>query len=77
METSITVETTIRNEANRLIAIFNTPGTQLMPEMVEGTLESLHAIAQELRLPIANGLKIRLVAVRNKLSVSQLLEVAA
>jgi hypothetical protein len=76
--TSVTIEQAIVQEANRVIATLSHQYSPASPEMVEGVLESLQAIAEaaaETGL-LAKTLGIRLIALRNNIHVNKI-EVAA
>jgi hypothetical protein len=71
--TSVTIEQAIMQEANRVIATLSLQYSPASPEMVEGVLESLQAIAEaiaETSAPLlAKTLGIRLIALRNNIPV--------
>jgi hypothetical protein len=75
--TSVTIEQAIMQEANRVIATLSHQYSPASPEMVEGVLESLQAIAEaiaetraETSAPLlAKTLGIRLIALRNNIPV--------
>jgi hypothetical protein len=67
--TSVTIEQAIVQEANRVIATLSHQYSPASPEMVEGVLESLQAIAETSAPLLAKSLGIRLVALRNNIPV--------
>jgi hypothetical protein len=67
--TSVTIEQAIVQEANRVIATLSHQYSPASPEMVEGVLESLQAIAEAIAPLLAKSLGIRLIALRNNIPV--------
>jgi hypothetical protein len=67
--TSVTIEQAIVQEANRVIATLSHQYSPASPEMVEGVLESLQAIAENSSPLLAKTLGIRLIALRNNIPV--------
>jgi hypothetical protein len=67
--TSVTIEQAIVQEANRVIATLSLQYSPASPEMVEGVLESLQAIAETSAPLLAKTLGIRLIALRNNIPV--------
>lgn len=73
---SLTTESVIRNEANKVITALYNPDYPITPIVAESVFESLMGVAYSLDLPVAKTLNIRLVAIRNNIHVCQLQEVA-
>jgi hypothetical protein len=67
--TSVTIEQAIVQEANRVIATLSHQYSPASPEMVEGVLESLQAVAEAIAPLLAKSLGIRLIALRNNIPV--------
>ncbi|WP_445946354.1 hypothetical protein [Shewanella sp.] len=67
--TSVTIEQAIVQEANRVIATLSHQYSPASPEMVEGVLESLQAIAETVSPLLSKTLGLRLVALRHNIPV--------
>ena len=69
---SLSINQIVSNEVNRVIASLYLKHAPCSPEVVESVLESLLDIAINAELPVANQIKLRLIAVRNNIHVNQL-----
>ncbi|MCL1123331.1 hypothetical protein [Shewanella surugensis] len=62
---SVSISDALLQQANQLIKTFNTDKNQLSELVIENTLETLHATADTLELPVANHLLSRMVEFRD------------
>ncbi|GGI70259.1 hypothetical protein GCM10007978_05280 [Shewanella hanedai] len=69
---SLTTDTAIRNEANRVINALNHSSYPIEPIVAESVIESLQIVAESLDLSIAKTLNVRLIAIRNNIHVNQI-----
>ena len=68
---SLSIEDALRNEANKNIAYLRSTIPGIQHVIIESVLESLYAVAQELEIPLAKHLHVRLVEMRNDLTVNE------
>ncbi|WP_299002353.1 hypothetical protein [uncultured Shewanella sp.] len=62
---SVSISDALLQQANQLIKTFNTDKNQLSVLVIENTLETLHATAEALELPVAHHLLSRMVEFRD------------
>ncbi|MCL1127514.1 hypothetical protein [Shewanella surugensis] len=62
---SVSISYALLQQANQIIKTFNTDKKQLSEIVIENTLETLHATAEALDLPVAAYLMSRMVEFRD------------